>query len=350
MIFLVDGMNMVYRYAYRFAGGDVSKLGDPIEAGIQDSMAAFLSTILSNPDWGNKDCQMVVCWEGTSREPKRLKLLPSYKDRDEDKSGKSKEISDLARPIAHGMTTRLQDLLKFTAVDQVFFDEDNPGEADDLIAHIVKGAAKREFPIHLYSNDRDFYQLFGIHDDLTIYKPVRGRRELVEVTERDSRVELDCSPNIYIFVKALTGDNSDNIPGLKGIGAKTAIQAIQDAGFTRKRKLYDKDEVLDTLVADFQRPTANFRLRGVLKNSTPKQVRQTLERNFRLMKLPSPLNLRVQKRATLVRGSTKKTLKVLRRRYPYLAKDFPSALCRQRVKYLSERLLWTKKASLCSRF
>lgn len=102
---------------------------------------------------------------------------------------------------------------------------ESPGfEADDIIATIARAAAKKDIEAVIVSDDKDMYQLAD--ENMTFFSSRKdalwGYKELTEHLGFDPRRMTD-------FI-ALAGDNSDNIPGVKGIGEVTARQLINDHG------------------------------------------------------------------------------------------------------------------------
>lgn len=104
-------------------------------------------------------------------------------------------------------------------------------EADDVIGTLATAAAGQGFRCVIVSGDKDFYQL--ISDDIMLLNPGRGGpsavdETLVDVTNASER--LGVAPERVIDYLALVGDSSDNIPGVKGVGDKTARALIERFG------------------------------------------------------------------------------------------------------------------------
>lgn len=100
-----------------------------------------------------------------------------------------------------------------------------PGfEADDIIGTIVKKAKRDGYDVDIITGDKDLMQLVDEH--VTVYDPMRDRRYgIPEVKEK-----FGVNPNQVIDFLALMGDSSDNIPGVTGIGEKTAAELINQFG------------------------------------------------------------------------------------------------------------------------
>lgn len=101
-----------------------------------------------------------------------------------------------------------------------------PGyEADDLIGTAVKKAAKAGFICYAITPDKDFIQL--ISDNIKIIKPGKSTDEIIVLDEEKVLQEYGFEPKQMIDFLALVGDSSDDIPGVAGIGPKSALPLIQ---------------------------------------------------------------------------------------------------------------------------
>lgn len=98
-------------------------------------------------------------------------------------------------------------------------------EADDVIGTLSQQAAEEGFTVYMMTPDKDFGQL--VDDNIYIYKPGRqGKKaEVLGTKEICEKYDLD-SPKQFIDILGLMGDAVDNIPGVKGVGEKTAMKLI----------------------------------------------------------------------------------------------------------------------------
>src|SRR5256886_6702440 len=104
-------------------------------------------------------------------------------------------------------------------------------EADDVIGTLATHAAGAGFRVVIVSGDKDFYQLIG--PNVVLLNPGRGGPAAVEeqwVDESNASERLGVPPARVVDYLALVGDSSDNIPGVKGVGDKTALELIQAYG------------------------------------------------------------------------------------------------------------------------
>jgi DNA polymerase I len=101
-------------------------------------------------------------------------------------------------------------------------------EADDVIAALVRQARQRGVPVMVVSGDRDVYQLVG--DGVRVMTTSRGVTD-TRVYDRDGVIErYGVPPELVADLIGLKGDTSDNIPGVPGIGEKTAAQLLDEYG------------------------------------------------------------------------------------------------------------------------
>lgn len=95
-------------------------------------------------------------------------------------------------------------------------------EADDIIGSFVK--AHPELEIHILSSDRDLLQLIGENSFVHLMK--KGITQLEKMDKAQLEADMQLTPSQIIDMKALMGDSADNIPGVKGIGEKTALKLL----------------------------------------------------------------------------------------------------------------------------
>jgi DNA polymerase-1 len=138
-----------------------------------------------------------------------------------------------------------------------------PGyEADDIIGTLTRRAAAQGMRVKILSGDRDLFQLVDPEDSTTVlYMSTsygKGIPSLKEFGSEEVKAKLGVLPEQVVDFKALCGDASDNIPGVRGIGEKTAVQLLteynslhgiyaaidQIKGATRKKLEEGRDDAL----------------------------------------------------------------------------------------------------------
>src|SRR5205085_567756 len=104
-----------------------------------------------------------------------------------------------------------------------------PGfEADDIIATLATQAENQGYRVLVVSGDRDSLQL--VSDDVTVLYPRKGVSELTRFTPEAVVEKYGLTPRQYPDFAALRGDPSDNLPGIPGVGEKTASKWIREYG------------------------------------------------------------------------------------------------------------------------
>lgn len=101
-------------------------------------------------------------------------------------------------------------------------------EADDIIATLATQAEAAGFEVLIVTGDRDSFQLVSEHT--TVLYPTKGVSELTRFTPEKVQEKYGLSPNQYPDFAALRGDPSDNLPGIPGVGEKTATKWINQFG------------------------------------------------------------------------------------------------------------------------
>ncbi|WP_100405081.1 DNA polymerase I [Bacillus solitudinis] len=107
------------------------------------------------------------------------------------------------------------------------FEMDNY-EADDIIGTLAKKAEKEDWNVKIYSGDKDLLQL--VSDKVTVALTKKGITNIEAFDEKAIDEKYGISPLQIIDMKGLMGDSSDNIPGVPGIGEKTALKLLKEFG------------------------------------------------------------------------------------------------------------------------
>jgi DNA polymerase-1 len=111
-----------------------------------------------------------------------------------------------------------------------------PGyEADDLLATLAKQGSQEGYQVKVVTGDRDLFQLVNSDEKISVlyldHKALKGNKVTgTEVDEDQVAKMLNIRPDQVVDYKALCGDKSDNIPGVKGIGDKTAVKLLSEYG------------------------------------------------------------------------------------------------------------------------
>ncbi|MBA3349601.1 MAG: DNA polymerase I [Actinobacteria bacterium] len=101
-------------------------------------------------------------------------------------------------------------------------------EADDIISYFAKRSAASDVDVRIVTGDRDFFQLVG--GNIRVLYNRRGISDIVEMDAKAVKERYGVPPAKYVDLKALEGDTSDNLPGVPGVGTKTAAKLVQKYG------------------------------------------------------------------------------------------------------------------------
>jgi len=149
-----------------------------------------------------------------SRQTFRSEVYPEYKA---NRSSSPQEFS--------GQVALIKEVLAALRVPVL---EKEGYEADDVIATLTRQAVAGGWEVVISSGDRDAIQL--VSDDVTLLYPVRGVSELIRMTPAVAQERYGVGPESYSDLAALVGESSDNLPGVPGVGAKTAAKWLNQYG------------------------------------------------------------------------------------------------------------------------
>jgi DNA polymerase-1 len=218
LLLLVDGHSLAFRSFYAFAKGGEGGLRT--KEGVPTSVTyGFLKTLLDNVKGLN--AKGVVLAFDTATPTFRHEADPNYKAHRE--TAPEHFFSDLAN---------LQEILQEDLDLSLCL---APGyEADDVLGTLALRGASEGWRVRILSGDRDLFQLVDDDRDIAVLYmgggPYAKNSGPIEMRREGVIAKLGVPPEDVIDLKALTGDPSDNIPGVKGVGPKTAINLLQAHG------------------------------------------------------------------------------------------------------------------------
>ncbi len=218
ILLLVDGHSLAFRSFYAFnkgaEGGLTTKDGSPTSV-----TYGFLKSLLDN-------CQ--------SLSPQGLTIAfdtaePTFRHK-ADLNYKANR--DVAPEIFFQDLEQLQQILEKQLDISLCV---APGyEADDVLGTLATKASNDGWSVRILSGDRDLFQLVDDQKDISVIYmgggPYSRSSSPILINEKGVKDKLGVSPEKVVDLKALTGDSSDNIPGVKGVGPKTAINLLNENG------------------------------------------------------------------------------------------------------------------------
>lgn len=207
-LFLLDGMALAYRAYFSFISRPlVNSRGENTSA-----VYGFVNTLMKILNVDRPEHVAVVF---DTKEPTfRHRMYDAYK------ATREKMPEDMA-----GQLDRLKEVVRAFNVPGL----EMPGyEADDVMGTLARMAERAGVETWLVTGDKDFMQL--ISPLIRIYRPGKQGDDWELLDERAVTEKFGVEPSKVIEVLAITGDKSDNVPGVRGIGDKTAIPLIREYG------------------------------------------------------------------------------------------------------------------------
>ncbi|WFU41629.1 DNA polymerase I [Bradyrhizobium sp. CB82] len=206
-VFLVDGSSYIFR-AYH-ALPPLNRKSDGLQVNAVLGFCNMLWKLLRDMPADNRPTHLAIVFD-KSEVTFRNKIYPDYK------AHRPPAPDDLIPQFA--LIREAVRAFDLPCLEQVGF------EADDLIATYVRQACERGASATIVSSDKDLMQL--VTDCVTMYDTMKDRRiGIPEVIEK-----FGVPPEKVVEVQALAGDSTDNVPGVPGIGIKTAAQLIVEYG------------------------------------------------------------------------------------------------------------------------
>ena len=213
-LYLIDGYALIYRAFYAMIARPLTtRRGENTSAawGVTNFLIRLLET--RRPDY--------LAWVHDVGESFRHQAYPAYK------ATREKLTDELQQEFDRSLE-RIEEILEAFRVPVVGVEG---YEADDVIGTLATTAAARGLQAVIVSGDKDFYQLIG--PGIALLNPGRGGPAAVEeqwVDQSNASTRLGVPPERVIDYLALVGDSSDNIPGVKGVGEKTALELLKTLG------------------------------------------------------------------------------------------------------------------------
>ena len=220
-IVLIDGNSILNRAFYGIMGSKMLTTADGKYTNAVYGFLAILFKVLEDID----PEYLMVTFDVKSK-TQRHELYDGYKA---NRKGMPNELAQ-QMPI-------LKNILKAMNIAII---EKEGYEADDVLGTIAKKAERKGFDVTIVSGDRDTFQLTSDNIKVRIPHTKVGKTE-VDTFDKQAIIEkYGVKPKQLIEVKGLMGDTSDNIPGVPGIGEKTALELIKK--YYSIENLYDKME------------------------------------------------------------------------------------------------------------
>jgi len=254
-ILIIDGMNTLIR------SFSLLKAMNPSGAHV-GGLVGFLRSLgyvtrITDPT------RVIVVWDGKGGSGNRKNIDPNYKAQRATARITHWGLYDTKEQETEaliGQLYRVQDYLECLPVHQLGIEK---LEADDIMAYLAKRASSAGKKVTIVSSDKDFLQL--VDDNIEIYAPVKKK-----TFNKDNIFdELKVLPENYNIVKALLGDNSDNLQGVKGLGIKTIVSEFPklltettdlDYVFKVAEEKLEGKKIFAKIIHNWDRVETNFKL------------------------------------------------------------------------------------------
>ena len=213
-LFLVDGYALIYRAFY-------AMISRPLTTSRGENTSAAWGVVNFLRLLHQNHKPSYLGWVHDSGTSFRKETFPEYK------ATREKLSEDLQADFDRGMR-RICDLLEAYHIPIITV----PGyEADDVLGTLAKQAVEQKVNVVIVSGDKDFQQL--VRPGVWLLNPGRGGSAQVEehwVSTENANERLGVPPELVRDYLALVGDSSDNIPGVRGIGDKGAVELVSQYG------------------------------------------------------------------------------------------------------------------------
>jgi DNA polymerase-1 len=263
-VYLIDGSGFIFRAYFarardpKAAGGGFERQSD----GMPTEVAFHFSNMVDKYRRETDADHMAVIFDAPGRSF-RNRIYNDYK-------ANRREMPDDLRP-------QLEHVRRAAAAFDICQIELPDFEADDLIATYARHAVEAGAKVTILSSDKDLMQLVG--DQIMMKDPMTDR----PIAEAEVREKFGVGPDKVVDVQALWGDSTDNVPGVPGIGVKTAAELINTYGD------------LETLLAHANEIKQPKRRDALIENEAKARLSKQLVKLDDHVPLPCPLSaLRVK--------------------------------------------------------
>ena len=208
--YLIDGSGYIFRAYYALP--PLTRKSDGLPTGAVSGFCSMLFKLLEDSkskENKQKPTHFAVIFD-SARKTFRNEIYSDYK------ANRSEAPDDLAPQFEYIRKSVLA--FNLPSIDLINY------EADDLIATYVDQILKIGAKVTIVSSDKDLMQLYK--KNVRIFDPMKNKF----ITEEDVQNKFGVAPSKVVDVQALAGDSSDNVPGVPGIGVKTAAELINKYG------------------------------------------------------------------------------------------------------------------------
>ena len=209
-ITIIDGNSLLFRayFATAYPGVEIMRNKEGIPTNAIFAFSNMINKILNDL---KEDERIMVAFDA-GKQTFRKEQLETYKAN--------------RKPTPEDLVAQFPIARDFLRALNIFQFEEEGFEGDDIAGTVARLAEKEGHKVTIYTSDRDFLQL--VDDKVTVNIIRKGMSDVVPMTPEMVMKTYGFKPLQIIDYKGLRGDSSDNLPGIKGIGEKTAVKLIQE--------------------------------------------------------------------------------------------------------------------------
>lgn len=214
------------------------------------------------------DPTRIICvFDGQASSSSRKSINPEYKATRNIKRITNWELFDDKDDEFASMTMQMHRLVEYLQCLPITLISIDKVEADDTISYLAQKFAANGKKVTITSSDKDFLQI--VDQNIEVYSPIKKKT----YQKKDIQEEIGLIPENYLIMKALLGDNSDNLSGVKSLGPKTLLKEfpglIQDSSFQLQdiyniceQKLQEKKpkKIFASIIYDWEKVKTNYEL------------------------------------------------------------------------------------------
>jgi len=295
-VIVIDALNMFIRNY--IVNPMISTNGNPIggSVGFLNSVKKLMRE--SKPD------QVIICWDGAGGSQKRRQTVKEYKQGRKPlrKNYKVEGMSEQSEKENMVWQQRiLMEMLNEMPIIQLMLDR---VEADDIISMISGSPKYKGWQKVIISSDKDFLQL--LDGETVLYRPIQKKAW----TKNTVIEEYGISPENFVIARAIAGDKSDNLAGIKGAGLPTIAKRLSfliDDEMHTLNEVYDhcanaegKLKFYERIVEDWDRVETNYKVMNLTPPSISVQGRKKV--NYALDNFEFELNATELKKCSVEHG------------------------------------------------
>ena len=217
-LMLLDTASLYFRAFYGLPDSLRRPDGTPVNAvrGLADMIARLVSEF--------EPTHLIACWDDNWRPQWRVDLLPSYKEHRVARAVKDGPDIEEVPDALEAQIPMIREFLRLAGIAVVGVPDH---EADDVIGSY---AAQAAVPVDVVTGDRDLFQLIDDAHSVRVLYTAGGMKNLKVMDDAAVVAKYRVLPEQYADYATLRGDSSDGLPGVSGIGEKTASSLLGEFG------------------------------------------------------------------------------------------------------------------------